>query len=52
MAAIDYLVASMDYASFMQLAYEHHIVSSYGPDTEENEVARDAESEVQIEGKA
>ncbi|GLC43381.1 hypothetical protein PLESTF_000427400 [Pleodorina starrii] len=39
LAAIDYLVASTDYESFMQLAYEHAVVAAGGPDEEEEEGA-------------
>ncbi|GIL43920.1 hypothetical protein Vafri_1502 [Volvox africanus] len=52
LAAIDYLVASTDYESFMQLAYEHHIVSSYGPDLTEEEEAEEAATEVEVEQNA
>ncbi|GFR39877.1 hypothetical protein Agub_g379 [Astrephomene gubernaculifera] len=31
-AAIDYLVASTEYESFMQLAYDHHCMAVYQPD--------------------
>lgn len=32
MAAIDYLVASTEYESFMQLAYDHFSMGQYDPE--------------------
>ncbi|EFJ43463.1 hypothetical protein VOLCADRAFT_106791 [Volvox carteri f. nagariensis] len=44
LAAIDYLVASTDYESFMQLAYDHYVVANFGSDMEDEAVEQAAEA--------
>ena len=45
LTCIDYLLASTEYESFMELSYDHYMMSAYDPDEDEEWDAPEEEGE-------